>query len=213
MDPRVNILAAAQRTFARHGFRHTSMAMVAEEADLSRQALYHHFASKEDLFAALVETLQTAAIDAALAAQKAQARAALPVALHATLFAYHRSLSGSVEGSAYASELLDESMKHCADVVSAHARKLDAQLKQMVREAVKSGTFVLADGISADELVGLVLMGAKGIKLAHAQGPERAHELALKKMIDVLCSGAGRSVAAASLSTRNSIKTARRVAR
>jgi len=213
MDPRDNILAAAQRTFARHGFRHTSMAMVAEEADLSRQALYHHFASKEDLFAALVETLQTAAMDAALAAQHAQAGAELPVALHATLFAYHRSLSGSVEGSAYASELLDESLKHCADIVSAHARKLEAQLKQMVREAVKSGAFALADSISADELVGLVLMGAKGIKMAHAQGPERAHEQALKKLIEVLCAGAGRSLAVASATTRNSNKMARRVAR
>jgi len=189
------------------------MAMVADDAGLSRQALYHHFASKEDLFAALVESLQTAALDAALAAQQAKSGAQLAAALHATLFAYNKSLSGSVEGSAYASELLDESMKHCAEIVSSHTRKLELLLKQIVREAVKSGAFELADGMSADDLVGLVLMGAKGIKLAHAQGPERAHELALKKMIDVLCSGAGRSIAVASISTRNSIKTARRVAR
>ena len=53
MEPRDGILKAAQVVFARHGFRQTSMTMVAEEAGLSRQALYHHFASKEELFARL----------------------------------------------------------------------------------------------------------------------------------------------------------------
>lgn len=213
MDPRDNILAAAQRTFARHGFRRTSMAMVAEEADLSRQALYHHFASKEDLFAGLVESLQTAALNAALAEQQAGSGAELPTALHSILYAYHKSLAGSVEGSAYASELLDESMKHCAEIVTLHARKLEALLKQLVRAAVKSGVFELAGGVTGDELVGLVLMGAKGIKMAHAQSPARMHEQALKKMIEVLCAGAGRSLAFASGTARNSIKIARRVAR
>ena len=65
MEPRDGILRAAQIVFARHGFRQTSMAMVAEEARLTRQALYHHFESKEALFAALVDLLQEQALAAA----------------------------------------------------------------------------------------------------------------------------------------------------
>jgi hypothetical protein len=104
-------------------------------------------------------------------------------------------------------------MKHCAEIVTVHARKLNALLKQLVRDAVKSGAFELAGGVTGDELVGLVLMGAKGIKMAHAQSPERLHEQALKTMIEVLCAGAGRSLAVASGTNRTSNKMARRVAR
>jgi hypothetical protein len=104
-------------------------------------------------------------------------------------------------------------MKHCAEIVTAHAKKLEALLKQVVREAVKRGSFILCGTTTGDELVGLVLMGAKGIKMAHVQSPERVHELALKKLIDVLCAGAGRSVAAAGDTCRNSNKTVRRVTR
>lgn len=191
MDPRDNILDSARRTFARHGYRHTSMAMVADEAQLSRQALYHHFDSKEALFAALVERLQVDALAAAEAARDGAASLPLAQALHATLHAHHRSLTHSVQGSPFAPELVEESMKHCADIVSTHARKVDALLKHLVRDAVKRGIFALAPGMTADELVGLILVGAKGIKMAHAQGPAKAHAQALKRMIDVLCAGAG----------------------
>ena len=47
------ILDAAFRRFARYGYRRTSLGDIADEAGLSRPALYHYFRNKEDVFGAL----------------------------------------------------------------------------------------------------------------------------------------------------------------
>jgi AcrR family transcriptional regulator len=49
---RCRLLEAALSVFARYGFRKSSMEEVARAAQISRQALYLHFATKEDLFRA-----------------------------------------------------------------------------------------------------------------------------------------------------------------
>lgn len=49
------ILVAAQPVFLRYGYRKTSMDDVARAADVSRQGLYVHFASKEDLFREMIQ--------------------------------------------------------------------------------------------------------------------------------------------------------------
>src|SRR5579872_5011910 len=67
MSSRERILDAAMETFARYGYRRASMDQVADTADLTRQALYHHFESKEALFRAVVEALHEGALQAAAA--------------------------------------------------------------------------------------------------------------------------------------------------
>lgn len=52
---RARLLDAALGVFSRYGFRKTSMEEVARAAQVSRQALYLHFSTKEDLFRATVE--------------------------------------------------------------------------------------------------------------------------------------------------------------
>jgi AcrR family transcriptional regulator len=54
---REEIVAAAMRAFTTKGFGRTSMADVIAEAGLSAGAIYGHFAGKEDLFAAVVQTV------------------------------------------------------------------------------------------------------------------------------------------------------------
>ena len=49
-DRRNSLLDAAFATFVRFGYRKTSMDDVAREAEISRQALYAHFADKDALF-------------------------------------------------------------------------------------------------------------------------------------------------------------------
>jgi AcrR family transcriptional regulator len=61
---RERVLAAALATFARYGYRKTSMEDVARAADISRPGLYFLFTSKEQLFRAAV----TQALDDDLAA-------------------------------------------------------------------------------------------------------------------------------------------------
>ena len=54
-DTRDRILAAAGRVFARKGFLAASLAEVAQDAGLTKGAIYWHFASKSDLFFALID--------------------------------------------------------------------------------------------------------------------------------------------------------------
>ena len=53
-DRRADILATATDLFLNHGFAGTSMAVLARAAGMQKASLYHHFASKEDLFIACV---------------------------------------------------------------------------------------------------------------------------------------------------------------
>ncbi len=54
-DTRRALLNAARRLFTRDGFGATRTEEIAEEAGLTRGALYHHFKDKEDLFRAVHE--------------------------------------------------------------------------------------------------------------------------------------------------------------
>ncbi len=54
---RDQLLAAASRVFARRGYHGASMNEIAAEAGFSKGALYWNFASKEDLFFALLDAL------------------------------------------------------------------------------------------------------------------------------------------------------------
>lgn len=51
------LLAIARRLFCEQGFGQTSTEQVLEEAGLTRGALYYHFSSKQDLFAAVLRQI------------------------------------------------------------------------------------------------------------------------------------------------------------
>jgi len=55
---RGQLVAIARRLFARHGYDGTSIEAVLREADVSRGALYHHFAGKDALFTAVLESVE-----------------------------------------------------------------------------------------------------------------------------------------------------------
>lgn len=52
---RAEILAAARRAFARHGYEGATVRVLEAETGLSRGAIFHHFKDKEALFLALAE--------------------------------------------------------------------------------------------------------------------------------------------------------------
>jgi AcrR family transcriptional regulator len=57
---RAALLAAARRLFAARGVDATTVAEIAEEADIAVGSFYNYFSSKDELLAALLETLLTA---------------------------------------------------------------------------------------------------------------------------------------------------------
>ena len=52
---RAEILGAARRAFARHGYEGATVKVLEAETGLSRGAIFHHFKDKEALFLALAE--------------------------------------------------------------------------------------------------------------------------------------------------------------
>ncbi|MFP2928933.1 TetR/AcrR family transcriptional regulator [Pyxidicoccus sp. 3LG] len=65
---RAKLLDTALTVFLRYGYRKTSMDEVARAAQVSRQGLYLHFATKEDLFRATVQHTLDSSLAAATAA-------------------------------------------------------------------------------------------------------------------------------------------------
>src|SRR5690606_28750156 len=57
------ILDAAERLFLRVGFHEAKMADVAEEAGIAVGTVYKHFASKDEVFASLLDRSRRAALD------------------------------------------------------------------------------------------------------------------------------------------------------
>ena len=56
---RGQLIAIATRMFADRGYEDTSIEAVLREAGVSRGSLYHHFPSKEALFEAVAEDVET----------------------------------------------------------------------------------------------------------------------------------------------------------
>jgi len=65
---RAQLIAIATRMFADRGYEETSIEALLREAGVSRGSLYHHFASKEALFEAVTEAVETSVGEQTMAA-------------------------------------------------------------------------------------------------------------------------------------------------
>src|SRR5260370_27267942 len=65
---RAQLIASAPHMFADRGYEETSIEAVLREAGVSRGSLYHHFASKEALFEAVAEEVETSVGEQTMAA-------------------------------------------------------------------------------------------------------------------------------------------------
>lgn len=193
MSARTRILDAAMLVFRHHGFRRSSIEQAAEAAGLTRQALYHHFKSKEALFRAVIERLHESALAAEISAANAAEKAGGSLAdiLVAELTGRLRLVIASFERSPHIEELFSEHLVQGRDLYQKYAGLYDAQVVATIERVCRKQRLELAPGITSRDLSRYVVMAINGTKSAYpAMQPADAFLNDLEIMVRTLISGA-----------------------
>jgi AcrR family transcriptional regulator len=193
MKARDRILDAAMHVFRRHGFRRSSIEQAAEAAGLTRQALYHHFKSKEALFRAVIEQVHESAMAAGIAAAEAKEKAGGNLAdiLIAQITGRLRQMIASFEGSSHVEELFSEHLVQARDLYQKYTRCYGKQLAATVERVCRQQRLVLAAGMTSGELARCIEMAVNGVKSAHpSMQPADSFLKDLEIMMRTLVAGA-----------------------
>jgi AcrR family transcriptional regulator len=163
---RQRLLETAMATFLRHGFRKTSMEEVARAAHISRQGLYLHFPTKEELFSAAarhrLDSSLTAAADAL--ARGATIEEKLAGAFDEWAGRYAGALAGDV------ADLEDAGEQLLGDLIREREEAFLALITKAVRASGLTAAYKDAR-IGARELAETLNATASGLK-HHAQSRE-----------------------------------------
>ncbi len=181
------MLDAALLVFARFGFRKASMDEVARAAGVSRQGLYLHFATKEELFKASVEHALGGQLHAAVAALADEARpieARLVSALDEWLGRYVGVMGAD------ASDLIETSGELSASMMSEHAERFERAVANAIAESALKGVYAGA-GVSPKQLARTLHATARGFK--HESGSRDAFVEDVATAVRVLCAPLGAS--------------------
>jgi TetR/AcrR family transcriptional regulator of autoinduction and epiphytic fitness len=155
------VLAAALQVFGRYGFRKASMDEIARAADISRQGLYLHFASKDALFRAAVRhELDTALgeVSRCLNEEGVGLERRVVAALDAWLGRYVGSMLVSDLGS-----LLENPAMQLGDVVDPAIGRFDERLAAAIAAAMPEND-VRWLGVTPEEIAGALLTVAQGAR-------------------------------------------------
>ncbi len=191
--PQDRILDAALRVFRRHGFRRSSIEQAAEEAGLTRQALYHHFASKEALFRAVLERIYEQGLAAEIAAATAAEDAGLELAdiLVAEIGARMQSLLASLKDSPHTEELFSEHLAQARDLYQSYSNRFADEIATTIARVCRKRKLKLESGVSVRELARCVEMAIHGTKSAFpSMQPVDAFLKQLETMLRMLIAGA-----------------------
>ena len=189
MSSRERILDSAAKVFGQHGYRLTSMELVAQECELTRQALYHHFESKEALFRAVVEAMLDGACRAeqSAALQQEEAGRGLADILVAQLEARFRFVIDRIKGAAEAEELLNEQRRQTQDLHQSFVDRKVGMIVGTIERVCAAGKLKLRGGMTPNELARCIELAARGLDLSKADASLLAD---LERSIRLLVAGA-----------------------
>jgi AcrR family transcriptional regulator len=193
MKARARILDAATLVFRRHGFRRSSIEQAAEAAGLTRQALYHHFKSKEALFRAVIEQLHESALAAEIAAANGAEKAGGSLAdiLVAQVTGRLMQLIGSFDGSPHIEELFSEHLIHARDLYQNYAGLYGEQVVATIERVCRKKRLVLTKGVTPHDFARCIEIAVNGTKSAYPQmQPSDAFLGDLEIMVRTLVGGA-----------------------
>ncbi|WP_342709437.1 helix-turn-helix domain-containing protein [Bradyrhizobium sp. B124] len=193
MGPKTRILDATMLVFRRHGFRRSSIEQVAEAAGLTRQALYHHFESKEALFRAVIERVHESAIGAeeVAVAETETAGGSLGDILAAGMTARMSTMIASLDGSPHLEELYSEHLVHARDLYQTYAARYAERMVATISRTVRKRQLALPQELSPAEFARLVEMSVYASKSQYpAMQPADAFLKDMAMMVRTLCAGA-----------------------
>lgn len=181
-DPRRRkLMDAALGIFVRFGFRKTSMDEVARAAGVSRQGLYLHFATKEELFRATVQHALDSAMEAA-AASLGDASLPLESRLIGAFDAWVGPYIGMVGPGA--SDLAEASSELAGPLVAQH----EARFVEAVTKAIRGSGLVAVykpAGLTAQKLADTLYATARGLK--HSSATRAAFVEGIGVAVRVMC--------------------------
>ena len=195
------------RVFRRHGFRRSSIEQAAEAAGLTRQALYHHFKSKEALFRAVIERLYEDALAAEIAAAKAAEEQGRDLAdiLIAEIGARLRRCSPRSKARRTSRSCSPNIWLQARDLYQTYATRYADEVAATIARVCRKQKFALARGITVRELARCVEMAIHGTKSAYpSMLPADAFLKQLEIMLRMLVAGAIRREAAANRTGKKS---------
>ena len=159
------------------------------QCGLTRQALYHHFESKEALFRAVVESMLDGACRAEQSAALRQEEAGKGLAdiLVAQLEARFRFLIDRIKGAAEAEELLNEQRRQTQDLHQSFVDRKVGMIVGTIERVCAAGKLTLRDGMTPIELARCIELAARGLDLSKADASLLAD---LERSIRLLVAGA-----------------------
>jgi AcrR family transcriptional regulator len=164
MSSRERILDVAMEVFAQSGYRRASMDQVAEAAGLTRQAVYHYFKSKADLFRASVEALHEGAheleIEAGLAAERAGR--SLAEILAGQIDARFRYIVECLEETSQPEELLSERQLQTRDLIQSFMEQNVKLHSATIDRVCRAQGLALRDGLTATDLARAIQIAVSG---------------------------------------------------
>jgi AcrR family transcriptional regulator len=180
-DRRTDILAAAQRCFARSGFHKASMQEICAEAQMSPGNLYRYFSSKEEIIAGISER------NRAEAAQSFAAVVNSPdfFAGLAECARYHL-VERSAEEVGLCAEIMAESRRN--PEIAAQSQQIEREVKAglvgILRHAVDRGE--ISNEVDVDGAATVLMAIADGIFWRRAMDPSFDAEVVLPLILKMI---------------------------
>ena len=145
-DTREQLLESATRLFAAKGFYGASLANIADELGLTKQALLHHFGRKEKLYAEILSRISDRMLGCVEAAQVEYEEPAEQL-LAALLSIYDLSLEAPHETRIIVRELLD-SERRASEVHSWYLKPFLDSLVEITRAIPRRTSLNRADALT-----------------------------------------------------------------
>lgn len=185
------LLNVARSVFLKYGFRQSSLVLVAEEAGLTRQGVYHHFKSKEELFLAVINDALNRLSERGIAAADLAERngAMLEEILFTQLDARFSGIVRQYEKFPHAQEVIDENSILGRELGQKYRRILQQSIVKRLKMHIGDGKIALREGVSCEQIAEYLIAAARGLKHAIPVPSERKFKMDLKNMVATIVLG------------------------